>query len=177
MNNPGIDLALWERLRSKWAQLQMAGHILEIEFRLIASPEDTENILTIDVIQKIDNSVIVETVEKEKDEVYTILGIKGFSLEDIFQKYKEIMRQLHRQTVLQESTLVITMSPTSLKSGEIGGLVEIRDSGTKTAVATNYQHYYILNALREKMLEITGDGWTKVKAVYCYGELEFHFEY
>ena len=45
MNNPGMDLEIWERLKKKWAELQSAGHNLEIEFRLITASEDKNNVL------------------------------------------------------------------------------------------------------------------------------------
>jgi hypothetical protein len=177
MNNPGIDFAIWERLRKKWTELQLAGHKLEIEFRLIADPESKESILAIDVIQKVDNEILVETVQRTAGDAYTILGIAGLSMEDILKKYKELMRQLYRQVRAQENAIVITMMPTSLTSGEVSGFVEKPNSDMKNSVVANYQHYYMLTALREKMVDVTKDGWKTVKAIYRSDALEFYFDY
>ena len=98
VNNPGIDLAIWERLRKRWAKQQ-------------------------------------------------------------------------------DVDLIVTMAPSSPTSGETRGYVEERQSHIKSSVLVNYQQYYVLNALREKMIESTGDSWNKVKAVYHSGDLEFYFEY
>jgi hypothetical protein len=69
------------------------------------------------------------------------------------------------------------MSPSSPASGEVTGYIEKREPGEKSSVSVNYQHYYLLNALREKMMESSGKGWSKVRAVYRSGDLDFHFEY
>lgn len=177
MNNPGIDLAIWERLRKKWAELQSAGHQLKIEFQLITNPEDEKSILAIDVIQKIGSEVLIETVQRNAGEAYAALGIVGLSMEDILQKYKKMMRQLHSQVKVQQSDLVVTMMPTSPTSGEVSGFAEEHNSDIKVSTLTNYQHYYMLTALRGKMIGVTRDGWVRVKAVYRFEELEFYFEY
>ena len=178
VNNPGIDRATWERLKHKWSELNKNGHKLTVEFRLIADPKDDRNILAIDVIQNVDSEIITETVQRKAGEAYATLGIAGLSQERLVEVYKEMMHQLHRQTGQnKELDLIVTMSPSSPLSGEIRGYTEKRGSGEKSSVSVNYQHYYILNALREKMIESTGDGWSKVKAVFRSGDLEFYFEY
>ena len=102
MNNPGIDLEIWERLRKKWADLQSDGHSLEIEFRLITDPKDEDNVLAIDVIQTVDDEVFTETVQRNAEEAYAALGIAGLSMERLVEVYKEIMRQLFRQAKTRE---------------------------------------------------------------------------
>ena len=62
-------------------------------------------------------------------------------------------------------------------SGETRGYMEERRSHIKSSVLVNYQQYYLLNALREKMIESAGESWSKVTAVYRSGDLEFYFEY
>ena len=113
MNNPGMDLEIWERLKKKWAELQSAGHKLEIEFRLITDPEDEDNVLAIDVIQTIDDDVFTETVQRNAKEAYAALGIAGLSMERLVEVYKEIMRQLFRQAKTREGKLIVTMSGSS----------------------------------------------------------------
>ena len=89
--------------------------------------------------------------------------------------YKEMIHQLHHQTKEKDADLIVTMAPTSSTSGEIRGTMQKRDSDEKSSVVVNYQHYYLLNALREIMIS-TGDSWTKVRVVYRSGKLEFYFE-
>ena len=177
MNNPGIDLAVWEQLREKWAKLQSAGHELEIEFRLITDPKDKDNVLAIDVIQIVDNDIFTETVQRNAEEAYTALGITGLSMERLVEVYKEVMKQLFRQAKIRDKNLVITMSTSSHLSGEVKGYIENPNSNMKNGFQVNYRHYYILNALRGKMVEVVGDSWHTVRAVYCSGGLEFYFEY
>jgi len=51
-----------------------------------------------------------------------------------------------------------------------------RKKKKENSVQVNYQHYYLLNALRDKMIEIVGEGWSQVEAVYWQDTLEFYFE-
>lgn len=177
MNNPGIDLEIWRQLNKKWADLTASGHKVKVEFKLIADPEDENKILMIDVIQNIDEEIVTETVQKRAGEAYPTLGIAGLSMEQLVDVYKKIMDQLHRQTKQHDAALIVTMSPNSSTSGEIRGFLEKPGADSKSNVLVNYKHYYLLNALREKMIELLGDGWSKVKAVYRSEELEFYFEY
>lgn len=177
MNNPGIELETWERLRKQWAGLQSAGHKLGIEFRLIADPKDENNILAIDVVQQIDGDFVTETVQHTAGEAYAALGIAGASMETLVEAYKRILRNLQTQAVETELDLVVTMSPVSVASGEIRGYAGKENSDVRSSLPVNYRHYYVLNALREKMLGLTGDSWSSVRTVYRSGELEFYFEY
>jgi hypothetical protein len=177
MNNLGIDLAIWKRLRKRWAELEKAGHKLKIDFYLLADVNDEENILAIDVIQNIDNEVITETVERNSGEADAMLGIIGLSTERLIEVYKEMIRQLHSQIKQQDADLIVTMSPSSPVSGEVRGYLQDSTSDIKSSVLVNYQHYYLLNALRKKMIQDVGDSWTKVRAVYHSDNLEFYFEH
>src|SRR5215207_6100286 len=112
-NNPGIDLAIWKRLRKRWAELENAGHKLKIDFHLLADVDDENNILAIDVIQTINNEVITETVERNSGEANSMLGIAGLSAERLIEVYKEMMRQLHQQIKQEDMDLIVTMSSTS----------------------------------------------------------------
>lgn len=177
MNNPGIDLEIWKQLRKKWTELDASGYKLKIDFKLIAHPNDENNVLAIDVFQNINDELITETVQRNGGEGYAPLGIDGLSMERLVEVCKGMMNQLHSQAKQQDADLIVTMAPSSPASGETRGYVEERQSAIKSSVLVNYQHYYVLNALREKMIESTGDGWSKVRAVYRSGDLEFYFEY
>jgi len=177
MNNPGIDLEIWKQLRNKWSELETQGHKLKIEFKLIADPEDKNKVMVIDVIQNIDGNPVTETVQRRAGEVYTTMGIAGLSMERLVAVYKEIMGQQHRQSNQRDLDLVVVMSPTSLASGEVRAYLEKPDTPVQSSILVNYRHYYLLNALRDQMIEILGENWTRVKAVYHAGDLEFYFEY
>jgi hypothetical protein len=177
MNNPGLDPLIWQRLKENWSHLQSAGSKLEIEFRLISDPGDEKNILAIDVIQKINADVLTETVQKNAGEAYATLGITGLAVEALTQAYKNQLRKLLGQTDQAETDLVVTMTPTSTTSGEVRAYRGQENSDVRHSLPVNYVHYYLLTALREKMVDIVGDRWNSVKAVYRSGELEFYFEY
>jgi len=176
MNNPGIDLAVWERLKNKWSKLDKQGHKLTVEFRLVANPKDDRDILAIDVIQNVDGEVITETVQRKAGDAYPTLGIAELSKEGLVEVYKEMISQLHREIKQQDADLIVMMAPTSPTSGEIRGYIQKRDADEKNSVVVNYQHYYLLNALREKMMDSSGKSWSRVRVVYHPGNLEFYFE-
>jgi len=177
MENPGIDLTIWEQLKQKWDKLDRDGHSVEIEFKLIVDKNDEDKTLAIDVIQKIDNEVIIETVQHVAGEAYETLGIAGLSLERLVEVYKEKLHQLHSQSNMPYAYLIVTMTPSSPSSGEVKGYLEKRKKKQKFSISVNYQHYYLLNAIRDKMIELVGDAWRQVKAVYWRGALKFYFEY
>ena len=177
MNNPGIDLDVWKQLREKWTDLDASGRQLKIEFKLIADPDDKNKVLVIDVIQHIDGEPVTETVQRSAGEAYAILGIEGLSMEQLIKTYKELIGELQRQANQGDADVVVTMSPTSPTSGEVRGSVLRTDLPTNSNVLVNYRHYYVLNALRDKMIEILGQSWSQVKAVYRERALEFYFEY
>jgi hypothetical protein len=177
MNNPGIALEIWKRLRQKWTELDASGHKLKIEFKLIADPKDKNKILVIDVIQHIDGEPITETIQRNAGEVYAALGIAGLSMERLVEVYKEMLKQLHRQGSQRDMDLIVSMSPTSPTSGEVRAYMGKPEVSVQNSVLVNYRHYYVLNALRERMIEAVGEGWSKVRAVYQPDALEFYFEY
>ena len=181
MNNPGIDVAIWERLREKWAELQSAGHKVKVSFHLIADPEDENKILAIDVVQTVvqtvDEEVYTETVQRNAEEAYGPLGIAGLPMERLVEIYKEKMHQLHREAKAHEAKVIVMMSTNSPTSGETKGYIENPDLSIKNTFPVNYRHYYILNALRGKMVKLVGDDWHTVKTVYQPFCLELYFEY
>ena len=177
MNNPGIDLAIWKQLKRKWAELDESGHKVEIEFNLILTGDAEERTIAIDVVQKIDNKIVLETVQREAGEAYEILGIAGLSIERLVEIYKEKLKVLYKQIQNANTFLTVTMTPSSSLSGEVKACLDDRNKNQKSSVQVNYQHYYLLNALRDKMIEIVGDAWSQVRAVYWQDTLEFYFEY
>ena len=177
MNNPGMDFEIWKQLRKKWTDLDAAGHKIKVDFNLIADPNDEKNILVIDVIQQIDDKPVTETVQRKAGEAYATLGIDGLSMERLVQVFKGMMKQLYKQAQYKDMELSVSMAPTSPTSGEVQGVLAMSDAPVQSYLPVNYRYYYVLNALREKMIETTGDAWKKVRAVYHPEELEFYFEY
>ena len=177
MINPGIDLEIWKQLRKKWTELDAKGHKLNIEFKLVSDPEDKSKVLIIDVIQHIDGNPVTETVQRSAGEAYIAIGIAGLSMERLVEVYKEMIKQLHRQANQRDRDLIVTMSPTSPTSGEVRAYLQKPEDPTQSSILVNYRHYYVLKALRDRMVELLGETWTQVKAVYHDGGLEFYFEY
>jgi hypothetical protein len=179
MNNPGIDLEIWEQLRKKWTDLEGSGHKIKVDFKLIADPKNEKNILAIDVIQNIDKKLVTETVQRNMGAAYAMLGIAGLSIERLIEVYKEMMHQLHQKVKPRDfdMDLVVTMSHHSATSGEVEGLLVHPDAPVQSSVSVDYRQYYMLSALREKMIESAGDAWRSVRATYNSGDLEFYFEY
>ncbi len=177
MNNPGIDLEIWKQLRAKWTELDAAGHKIKVDFKLIADANDKKNILAIDAVQHIDDRFVTETVQHKAGEAYATLGIAGLSMEHLVEVLKGMMKQLHREAKQSDMDLTVTMTPHSPTSGEVEGLLSHPDTPVQSSIPVNYRYYYVLNALREKMVEATGDNWKQVRAVYHLGDVEFYFEY
>ncbi len=177
MNNPGIDLEIWKHLRKKWSDLDASGHQVSVQFKLITDPHVTNKVLAIDVIQKIDDETFTETVQHIAGEAYMTLGIADTSTEHLAEIYKQTLRQIHSQNGQKDAVLIVSMSPTSPTSGEVQAVLKKKDPASKKNLEVNYIHYYILNALREKMVEIKGAAWNKVNAVYQQDDLKLYFEY
>lgn len=177
MNNPGIDVKMWEQLRANWTQLNASGKSVKVDFQLINSDAVKDKTLAIDVVQTIDDEIVVETVQRNAGEAYDILGIAGLSMEDLVQTYKKMLHELHREAGKEEVDLIVEMTPHSDVSGETKGYLQKPGADMKTHIPLNYQHYYVLNALRGKMVELVGDRWDRVKALYHAGGIEFHFDY
>ena len=177
MNNPGIDLEIWKQLRHKWTELDAKGHKVKVEFKLVSDSEDKSKILVIDVIQNINGDAVTETVQRKAGEAYSMLGITGLSMERLVGVYKEMMKQLHRQANQKDVDLIVTMSPTSPTSGEVRAYLEKPADPVQSSVLADYRHYYVLNALRDRMIELLGEGWTQARAVYHAGDVDFYFEY
>jgi hypothetical protein len=173
MNNPSMDLETWKQLRTKWADLHSSGRNVNVEFQLLSDPNDKNNILAIDVVQTIDNEIVVETVQRNAGEACTTLGISGLSVEQLEDAYADIANSLYEHG----GTLTVTMSPTSATSGELRGVLRRQNSDTTRSIPVNYHHYYILNALREKMSEQRGQNLGLIKAVCRGDDVEFSFDF
>lgn len=174
-----IDPENWQRLTQRWDEIRSTGHTLELRYRRIVAPDDEYRTQVIDIIQNIDAEVFIETVECSKGEVEAILETNNLSLEGLQNEYQVILKNLlMKQPDHHDTHLVVTMMPTSQSSGEISCYLERPTS--RSNVQLNYQHYYMLKALREKMSSIVGESWVRVKVIYrsgMFSNLEFYFDY
>jgi hypothetical protein len=177
MNNPGMDFEIWKGLRRKWTGLDARGHKVKVDFQLIAHPSQKEHVLAIDVVQHIDGKPVTETVQRQAGEGYAPLGIAGLTMDRLVEVYKEMLGRLREGSRLENIDVVVSMAPTSETSGEVSGLLVMPDAPVQSPVQVNYQHYYVLNALRERMGEMLGERWKQVRATYHEGNVEFYFEY
>jgi hypothetical protein len=177
MNNPGIDLERWKELRAKWTELDAQGHTVKVDFQLVAHPQDKTDILLIDVVQHIDGEPVTETVQRRAGEADAALGIAGLSMEQLVQAYKDMLKELQRAAGRRGMDLVVTMSPTSAASGEVRAYLEEPGASTRTRLRVDYRHYYVLNALRERMIEPLDERWSQARAVYHEDALELYFDY
>lgn len=175
MKNPGIDLEIWKTLRKKWADLSFNGHKVSVEFQLLSDPNGQKNILAIDAIQTIDDEIVVETVQRTEKAAYATLGLTELSVEQLKETYKKISKPLYLQAKHHDAPLTVTMCPTSSTSGELRGVLEKHNPEIRSSIPVNYQHYYILNALRERMSEQLGKNLGKVTAVYGGDDVKFLF--
>jgi hypothetical protein len=176
MNKPSIDLEIWEGLQTKWRYLHFSGYKVSVEFQLVCHPNDKNNILAIDVVQTINGEIAVETVQRSAGESYAALGIDGLSQEQLEQTYEDIARPLYLQADQSDATLKIAMSTTSPTSGELCCVLEKHGPEASSNIQINYLHYYILNAIREKMQEQTGKSVSRITAAYRGDDLEFSFD-
>ena len=179
MNNPGIDMEIWKQLRQKWTELDAKGHKIKVDFNLLKDPRDGKNILAIDVVEHIDKKLVTETVQHKAGEAYAVLGIEGLSMERLVEVYKSMLKKLYQDAKPHDPKLEpsVTMTWHSPTAGEVEGLFIHPDAPVQSSVPVNYQHYYVLNALRDKMIESTGDAWKRVRAEYHAGDVDFYFEY
>jgi hypothetical protein len=177
MKNPGLDPEQWERLTRKWASQEAGDQAVQREYRLIHSEADKDTTILLDVIQTVDDELVTETVQRRAGEADHVLGIAGLSMDGILETYKKVMDQLHQKSGPHGATLTVSMTSTSPTSGEVRAILELPDPPARRSLRVDYRHYSLLRALRDKMIEIVGDGWSSVTAVYRPGALDFFFEY
>jgi hypothetical protein len=166
MKNPGMDFEIWKQLRKKWTDLDASGHQVKVDFQLIAHPAEPKDIIAIDVVQHIDGKPVTETVQHRAGEAYAALGIAALSGEQLTGILSGMMEQLRDQSGREDAAVTLTLTPTSSTSGEVVGMLG------QSPVQVSYQHYYVLNALRELMIEASGKRVNRVSALYQAGDLK-----
>jgi len=171
MKNPGMDFEIWKQLRKKWMDLDASGHRVKVDFQLVVHPTEKDNIMAIDVVQHIDGKPVTETVQHRAGEAYAALGIATLSGEELTGILKGMMQQLRDQSGQNAAAVTLTLTSTSSTSGEVIGLLE-----EQSPVQVSYQHYYVLNALRDRMIEASGKLVNRVSALYQGGDLKLEVQ-
>ncbi len=165
MNNPGIKEEIWLALRKKWDSLVTDGHILKVEFNILTSPEDKSKVLAIDVAQNIDGEWHVQTVQRQMQEAYPLMGIEGAGLNQLIHIASQVVNSVTepmtgRKTYDDEMHLF--MKRISPETSEIYGNV-ISKTGEKIGIRANYHHYYVINEILEQISKIMKEEYAEIQ--------------
>jgi hypothetical protein len=173
MNNPGVQQEIWATLRQKWSTLLAEGHSLKVEFNVLKDPADASRALAIDVVQNIDGEFHVQTVQNEKQQAYSAIGIDGFSLDQLINLAGRAVNSVTKSITGRETyddEMHIFMKLISPETAEIYGHV-ISKTGEKIGIQSNYQHYYVLNEIAEQISEIMKEKYAEIQLHRNKGDL------
>jgi len=165
MNNPGLNEELWNALRKKWAALVAEGHTLKIEFNILNDPANASKALAIDVAQNIDGEWVVQTVQRQMQEAYTLLEIDGKGLDQLVSIAAHVVNSVTEPITKQEADdaeIHIIMKRISPETSEIHGHV-ISKTGEKIGIRANYRHYYVINEISEQISKIMKEEYTEIQ--------------
>ena len=179
MNEPEMNKEVWIALRQKWAALDAGGHTVKVEFNILKDPQDPARDLAIDVAQKIDGEWVVQTVQRQPGEAYPVLGIEGLGLEQLADVAGQAVTSVSEPVTGQKTfaeELHLLMKRISPESAEISGHI-ISKTGEKIGVRANYQHYYVLNAVLERMSLITREEYSGLELHRDKGDGRVYFRF
>jgi hypothetical protein len=180
MNNPGLKEEIWHALNQKWKRLVNDGHVVKVEFNILLNPIENEP-LAIDVVQSIDHEWIVQTVQRQAGEAYQFLKIDNIGLDQLLGMLKQAVNSVsdpvtnHKTKVNEE--MHIYMKRISPETSEVYGHV-IVNNGEKIAIRTNYQHYYLLEAMLERTTNIMREDYSEIQLHRSrdnYGNVNYKF--
>lgn len=165
MNNPGIKEEIWLALRQKWNNLVAEGHKVNVEFIIVKDPREESKAIAIDVAQNIDGDWHVQTVQREVREAYPVIGIDEAGLNQLLNLVDDTVNSVTKPINGRETyndEMHIFMKRISPETSEIHGYV-ISKTGEKIGIRSNYQHYYIINALLEEISKIMKEEYTEIQ--------------
>lgn len=175
LDNPGIEESMWKALNKKWSDLVENNHDLDIDFQLITDPSDSSSVLAIDIQQRVDGKWIVQTFQREKDEAVNILGIQDMSLDELIDIVK---KHLQKKDHLPQAKTVTFTQFHGEKTGETRKIEVSQKNNKEYSVQTSYADYYMLNAIGEKIAELTGDIVSEIQVVENFPSgIEYYFIY
>jgi hypothetical protein len=179
MNNTEMNKEIWTSLRQKWDRLAAGGHALKVEFNVLKDPHDNTRDLAIDVVQNIDGGWVVQTVQRQPKEAYTVLGIAGLGLDQLIglagQAVTSVTERVNGQPTYDDE-MHLFMKRISPEASEISGHI-VSGTGQKVAVRANYQHYYILNAILEEISGITREEFAGLELHRDQGDRKVYFRF
>ena len=165
MNNPGIKDEIWLALRRKWDRLVAEGHTLKVEFNILTDPKDESRAFAIDVAQNIDGEWVVQTVQRQVQEAYPVIGIEGAGLNQMFYLADRAVNSVTEPTTGRETyedEMHIFMRRISPESSEIHGHV-VSKTGEKVGIRASYRHYYVINEILEQIAKIMKEEYTEIQ--------------
>lgn len=173
-NNPGIDESMWKALNQKRSDLVANDHDLDVDFQLITDPSDSSSVLAIDLQQKIDGNWVVQTFQREKNEATKVLGIQDMSLDELINVVeKRLEKDEHH---LPQAKTVTFAQFHGEKTGETRKIEISQKNNEECSVQTSYADYYTINAIGEKIADLTGDIVSEVQVVENFPSgIEYHF--
>lgn len=175
MKNPGIEESIWQSLREKWGRWESDGHQVSVDFNPLTAPDDESNVLGVDVIQRKDEEIVLQTIQYTARKAYDVLNISGASLDLLMEAFEHHTRTLLSENDCKEAK--VTMHYLSEESGEITVFGELYDNKGTSYIAASYLQYYALNAMRDLMFGVTGQAWKTAKVDVYFRYCEFYFEH
>ena len=177
LDNPGIEESMWKALSQKWNDLVANGHDLDIDFQLITDPSVSSLVFAIDIQQRIDDKWIVQTFQREKNEAAKNLGIQDMSLDELINIVKKRL-QKNKHHLPQAKTVTFARFYGE-KTRETRKIEVFEKNNQEYSVKTSYFDYYILNAIREKIADLTGNIVSEIQVVENFptSGIEYNFIY
>ena len=139
------------------------GRDVNVEFNVLKDPQDASRDLAIDVAQNIDGEWVVQTVQQKAGEADPVIGIEGLGLDQLVELAGSVVDSLTTEETRQ-AEMHLVLKRISPETSEIHGHI-VTPAGERSGVRANYRHYYVLNAILEKMAAITRE---------TYSGLELH---
>ena len=165
MNNPGVKEETWSALRQKWDRLAAEGHTLKVEFNILTDPKDESKALAIDVAQNIDGEWHVQTVQRQAQEAYPVIGIEGAGLNQLINLADRVVDSVTEPITgrgTYDDEMHIFMKRISPETSEIHGHV-ISKTGEKIGIRANYHHYFVLNEILEQISKLMKEEYAEIQ--------------
>lgn len=175
-----MNTEIWTALRQKWARLDAEGHNVKVEFNILKDPKDETKDLAIDVSQNIDGEWVVQTVQRQAQEAYPVIGIEGLVLDELINLAGQVVNSVTQPITGQatyDDEMHLFMKRISPETSEIYGHV-ISKTGEKVGIRTNCQHYYVLNEILEQTSTIRQEEYAGLEVHRNRGDdgrIFFHF--
>jgi len=165
MDNPGLKEETWLALRRKWDRLVTEGHTLKVEFNILTDSKDESKALAIDVAQNIDGEWHVQTVQRQVQEAYPVVGIEGTGLNKLIYLAERAVNSVTKPITGQgtyDDEMHIFMKHVSPETSEIHGYI-ISKTGEKIGICSTYQHYYVINEILEQISKIMKEEYAEIQ--------------